>query len=137
MSWHICRSVLCLDYLFERNPHHWSTILNRFTYESKFGAYSCIDTYEAWILQKWSQLWTTDSPKIESYQYQILFGYSYPWGIAARVTQAYPKFFKKPKSFSFIFYFGYITKIDKRSKSSGNMNFKCNYIDVHFFYLLF
>ena len=23
------------------------------------------------------------------------------------------------------------------SESSGNMNFKCNYMDVHFFYLLF
>jgi hypothetical protein len=50
-------------------------------------------------------------------------------------TQAYPK--KKKKSFSFIFSFEYVTKIDKSSESSGNMNFKCNYIDVHFFYLLF
>jgi hypothetical protein len=52
-------------------------------------------------------------------------------------TPGVPKFFKKKKSFSFIFSFGYVTKIDKSRESSGNMNFKCNYIDVHFFYLLF
>ena len=66
------------------------------------------------------------------YQYQILFGYSYPWGIAARVTQAYPKFFKKKILFSF----GYDTKIDS-SESNRNMNFRYNYMDVHLFYLLF
>ena len=49
-------------------------------------------------------------------------------------TPGVPKFFKKKKSLSFIFSFGYVTKIEK---SSENMNFKCNYIDVHFFYLLF
>ena len=71
------------------------------------------------------------------YQYQILFGYSYPWGITARVTQAYPKFFKKKILFSFIlFSFGYDTKIDS-SESSRNMNFRYNYINLHLFYLLF
>ena len=48
-----------------------------------------------------------------------------------------PKFFKKKNLFSFIFSFGYVTKINKSSESSGNMNFKCNYMNVHFFYLLF
>ena len=53
-------------------------------------------------------------------------------------TLGVPKFFKKKKkSFSFIFSFGYVTKIDKSNESSGNINFKCNYMDVHFFYLLF
>ena len=53
-------------------------------------------------------------------------------------TLGVPKFFnKKKKSFSFIFSFGYVTKIDKSSESSGNMNFKCNFMDIHFFYLLF
>ena len=52
-------------------------------------------------------------------------------------TPGVPKFFKKEKSLSFIFSFGYVTKIEKSSESSENMNFKCNYIDVHFFYLLF
>ena len=47
---------------------------------------------------------------------------------------AYPNFSKKKKSFSFIFSFGYVTKIDK---SSRNINFKCNYMDIHFFYLFF
>ena len=44
---------------------------------------------------------------------------------------------KKNQSFSFIFSFGYVTKIYKNSESSRNMNFNCNYMDVHFFYLLF
>ena len=54
-------------------------------------------------------------------------------------TLGVPKFFKKKKkkSFSFIFSFGYVTKIDKSNESSENMNFKCNYMDIHFFYLLF
>ena len=52
-------------------------------------------------------------------------------------TQVYPNFSTKKKSFSFIFPFGYVTKIDKSSGSSGNMNFKYNYMDIHFFYLLF
>ena len=45
--------------------------------------------------------------------------------------------FQKKKSFFFIFSFGYVTKIDKSSESSEKMNFKCNYMDVHFFYLFF
>ena len=28
-------------------------------------------------------------------------------------------------------------KIDKSIESGGNINFRCNYMDVHFFYLLF
>ena len=52
-------------------------------------------------------------------------------------TPSVPKIFNKKKLFYFIFSFGYVTKIDKNSESSGNMNFKCNYMDVHFFYLLF
>jgi hypothetical protein len=44
---------------------------------------------------------------------------------------------KKKKTFSFIFSFGYVTKIDKNSKGGGNMNFRCDYMDVHFFHLLF
>ena len=47
------------------------------------------------------------------------------------------KFQQKKKKISFIFSFGYVTKIDKSSESSRNMYFKCNYMDVHFFYLLF
>ena len=53
----------------------------------------------------------------------------------------YPKctqiFQKKKKSFYFIFSFGYVTKINKSVESGRNMNVKCNYMDVHFFYLLF
>ena len=30
-----------------------------------------------------------------------------------------------------------MSQIDKSSESGGNINFKCNYMDVHFFYLLF
>ena len=79
------------------------------------------------------KLWNMGTPKMEPYPYRILFGYSYSWGIFACV----PKFFNQKKSFSFIFSFGYVTKIDKSSKNDGNMNFSSNYIDVHFFYLLF
>ncbi len=46
-------------------------------------------------------------------------------------------FQKKKKKISFIFSFGYITKIDKSNESDGNTNFMCNYMDVHFFYLFF
>ena len=52
-------------------------------------------------------------------------------------TLGVPKFFPKKKSFSFIFSFKYVTKINKSSESDGNMNFQCNYMDVHFFYLFF
>ena len=52
-------------------------------------------------------------------------------------TSSVPKLKKKKKLFSFIFSFRYVTKIDKSNESDGNMNFKYNYIDVHFFYLLF
>ena len=78
------------------------------------------------------------TPIMEPYPYRILFGYSCPWGIAACVPPGVPKNFqkKKKKSFSFIFSFGNVTKIDKSSESGGNMNFRCNYMDVHFFYLL-
>ncbi len=44
---------------------------------------------------------------------------------------------KKKKSFSFIFSFEYITKIDKSSGGGENMFFSCNYVDVYFFSLLF
>ena len=61
-----------------------------------------------------------------------------PLGYCCLCTLGIPKNFqKKKKSFSFIFSFGYITKIDKSSESGGNMNFRCNYMDVHFFSLLF
>jgi hypothetical protein len=51
----------------------------------------------------------------------------------------YPKlnFFFLNNHFSFFFFlfsFGYVTKIDK---SSGNINFRYNYMVLHFFYLLF
>ena len=84
-----------------------------------------MSTYEARILQKWSRTRT---------------GYFLGTCSLGIFLHAYPRctqIFQKKKSFSFIFSFGYITKIDKSSKSSGNMNFKCNYMDVHFFYLLF
>ena len=49
-----------------------------------------------------------------------------------------PKFLNKKKKNHFLsFLLLDVTKIDKSSESSGNMNFKYNYIDVHFFYLLF
>ena len=63
--------------------------------------------------------------------------YLYSWGTFACVPRRTQNFQPKKKSFYFIFSFGYVTKIDKSSESSGNMNFKCNYIDVYFFYLLF
>ena len=44
---------------------------------------------------------------------------------------------QKNKKFSFIFSFGYVTKIDKNSEGGKNMNFRCNYVDLHFFHLLF
>ena len=53
-------------------------------------------------------------------------------------TPGVPKFFnKKKKSFYFIFSFGYFIKKDKSSENGGYMNFRSNYMDVHFFYLLF
>jgi hypothetical protein len=54
-------------------------------------------------------------------------------------TPGISKFFKKKKKNHFLsfFSFGYDTKIDKSSESSRNMNFKCNYMNIHFFYLLF
>ena len=62
------------------------------------------------------------------------FGNSYSWNTSACV----PKLFNKTKKIIFkIFFFRYVTKIDKNSKSDGNMNFRCNFINVHFFYLLF
>jgi hypothetical protein len=76
---------------------------------SKNGAVSVPDTF--WVL--------------------VLLGYS------CMRTPGVPKFFKKTKSFSFIFSIRYVTKIDESSESGRNMNFKCNYIDIHFFYLLF
>ena len=75
---------------------------------------------------------------MEPYPYRILFEYLYSWDISACEPQAYLNFSKKKKkSFSFIFSFGYVTKIDKNNESDGDMNFKCNYMNVHFFYLLF
>ena len=63
-----------------------------------------------------------------------LFRYSYSWVL----LHVYSNFFLKKKNlFSFIFSFGYVTKKYKYSESGGNMNFRCNYIDVYFFYLLF
>ena len=58
-------------------------------------------------------------------------------GYFCMCTPGVPKFFNKKKSFSFIFSFGYVTKIDKSSESGGNMNFRYNYMDIYFFYLLF
>ena len=53
-------------------------------------------------------------------------------------TPGIPKFFKKKKNhFLSFFSIRYVTKIDESSESGGNMNFKCNYMNVHFFYLLF
>ena len=54
-------------------------------------------------------------------------------------TPSVPKFFnkKKKKNHFLSFFLLDVTKIDKSSESSGNINFKCNYMDVHFFYLLF
>ena len=49
-----------------------------------------------------------------------------------------PKFKKENKKIHFLSFFLLdVTKIDKSSESGGNMNFRCNYTDVHFFYLLF
>jgi hypothetical protein len=83
--------------------------------------------YEAQILQKWSR--THTGYFLGTRTLRVLLP-AYP-----RRTQNFSK--KKKKSFSFIFSFGYDTKIYKSSKSGGNMNFRCNYMDVHFFYLLF
>ena len=83
-------------------------------------------SYEARVLQKWSCIRT---------------GYflgTCTLGVLLHAYPGVPKIFnQKKKSFYFIFSFEYVTKIDKSSESSGNMNFKCNYIDVYFFYLLF
>ena len=84
------------------------------------------DSYEARILQKWSR---------------SCIGYFLGIHTPGVLLHAYHKrtqiFQKKKKSFSFNFSFGYVTKIDKSNESRGNMNFRCNYIDVHLFYLLF
>ena len=45
--------------------------------------------------------------------------------------------FSKKNHFLLFFSFRYVTKIDKSSKNSRNMNFKCKYMDIHFFYLFF
>ncbi len=82
-------------------------------------------SYEARILQKWSHTRT---------------GYFLGICNLGILLHTYPKctqIFQQKKLFSFIFSFGYVTKIDKSIVSSENMNFKCNYVDVHFFYLLF
>jgi hypothetical protein len=52
-------------------------------------------------------------------------------------TLGVSKIFQTKNHFLSFFSFGYVTKIDKSSESGGNMNFKCNYIDVYLFYLLF
>ena len=72
---------------------------------------------------------STGTPKMEPYPYQILFGYLYSWR-----TQIKKK--KKKNHFLSFFSFRYVAKIDKISKSDGNMNIN-NYMDVHFFLLLF
>ena len=59
---------------------------------------------------------------MEPYPYRILFGYLYSWGTSACVPQVYKKFSKKKKSFSFIFSFGYVIKINKSSKRPFNGN---------------
>ena len=72
-------------------------------------------------------------PVLDTFWVLVLLGYF------CMCTPAVPKFFKKKKkkSFSFIFSFGNVTKIDKSNESGGNMNFRYNYMDVNFFYLLF
>jgi hypothetical protein len=60
----------------------------------------------------------------------VLLGYFY------MPTPGVPKFFNKKNHFLSFFSFVYVTNIDKSSESGGNMNFRYNYMDVHFFYLL-
>jgi hypothetical protein len=62
-----------------------------------------------------------------------------PLGYCCLRTLGVPKKFKqkKKKSFSVIFSFGYITKIDKSNEGGGNINFRYNYMHVHFFHLFF
>ena len=52
-------------------------------------------------------------------------------------TPSVPKFFPKKNHYLSFFSLGYITKIDKSSENSENMYFKCNYMNIHFVYLLF
>jgi hypothetical protein len=61
-----------------------------------------------------------------------------PLGNYCLLTPDVPKKFqKKKKKNSFTFSFGHDTKISKSSESGGNMNFRCNYVIVLFFFLLF
>jgi hypothetical protein len=62
------------------------------------------------------------TPKMESYSF-------------GELMSAQPKRIQKKFLYLlFFFSFGYVIKI---SKSGGDMNFRYNYIGVHFFYLLF
>ena len=74
---------------------------------------------------------------MEPYPYWILLG-TRTLGV---LLHAYPRRTqikkKKKKIIFFHFFFRYVIKIDKNSESGGNMNFRCNYMDVHLFYLLF
>ena len=87
----------------------------------------CIIIYEARVLQKWSR--TRTGYLLGTCTLGVLL-HAYP-----RRTQIFKK--KKKNIFFQFFSFRYVTKIDKSGESSGNMNFNCNYMDVHFFYLLF
>ena len=73
-------------------------------------------------------------PILDTFWVLVSLGY-----YCLRIPGVPKKNFKKKdkQTFSFIFSFEYVTKIDKNSESGGNMNFRCNYVDVHFFHLLF
>ena len=71
-------------------------------------------TYEPRVFQKWSRT-------------RIRYFWS-----TCTLGAYLPKFFKKTKSFSFIFSIRYVTKIDESSESGGNIKFKCNYMNLHY-----
>ncbi len=92
-------------------------------------------------LQNYYNLLSTCTLKIEPYPIPI--GYSYFWDILPAYPMRTPSFTNKKNPYLFIiiiffiFSFKYVTKIIKNNKSGENINFRCNYMDVHFFYLLF
>ena len=70
----------------------------------------------------------------------VLFGYfcMRPPSVPKLKKKKFIFFHFFPLDMSHIFFsFGYVTKIDKSNENSEKMNFKCNYMDVQFFYLLF
>ena len=85
---------------------------------------SYLKSYEARVLQKLSRTCTR---------------YFLGTRTLGVLLPAYPKRIKKKAKYHFLLFFSfeYITKMDKSSEGGGNMIFRYNYVNIHFFPLLF